>query len=107
MRVFQRFSTLNALSNGRAEVILGRGSFIELFPLFGFDLKQYEKLFTEKLDLFATLLREDVVTWRGETRPALANQRIYPPIETGALKRGSGLAAALILSPAPPATSCH
>ncbi|MBO0711723.1 MAG: LLM class flavin-dependent oxidoreductase [Acetobacteraceae bacterium] len=52
VRVFQRFSTLNAISNGRAEVILGRGSFIESFPLFGFDLKQYEQLFTEKLDLF-------------------------------------------------------
>src|SRR5216110_3577247 len=64
IRVFQRFSTLDALSNGRAEVILGRGSFIESFPLFGFDLNQYEALFDEKLDLFATVLRQQPVTWR-------------------------------------------
>ena len=56
VRVFQRFSTLNALSNGRAEVILGRGSFTESFPLFGYDLAQYEQLFEEKLALFAALL---------------------------------------------------
>jgi probable LLM family oxidoreductase len=91
VRVFQRFSTLNAISSGRAEVILGRGSFIESFPLFGFDLKQYEKLFTEKLDLFAKVLRKDEVTWRGETRPALAKQRIYPPIETGTLMTWVGV----------------
>src|SRR5215204_7637420 len=58
IRVFQRFSTVDAVSNGRAEVILGRGSFIESFPLFGFDLNQYETLFNEKLDLFATVLRQ-------------------------------------------------
>src|SRR6266516_1102742 len=68
IRVFQRFSTLDAVSNGRAEVILGRGSFIESFPLFGFDLNQYEALFDEKLDLFATVLRQQPVTWRGRTR---------------------------------------
>ncbi len=59
IRVFQRFSTLNAASNGRAEVTLGRGSFIESFPLFGYDLEQYETLFEEKLDLFAALLRQE------------------------------------------------
>src|SRR5205085_2564758 len=73
IRVFQRFSTLDALSNGRAEVILGRGSFIESFPLFGFDLKQYEELFNEKLDLFAAVLTQQPVTWRGTTRPPLEN----------------------------------
>ena len=57
VRVFQRFATLDAVSNGRAEVILGRGSFTESFPLFGYDLDQYEVLFEEKLDLFAELLR--------------------------------------------------
>ncbi len=57
VRVFQRFSTLDAVSNGRAEVILGRGSFTESFPLFGYELDQYEELFEEKLDLFAALLR--------------------------------------------------
>src|SRR5580698_8146457 len=65
IRVFERFSTLNAVSNGRAEVTLGRGSFTESFPLFGYDLGQYEELFDEKLDLFVTLLRNESVTWQG------------------------------------------
>src|SRR5918995_449308 len=71
IRVFQRFSTLDAASNGRAEVILGRGSFTESFPLFGFDLADYETLFEEKLELFVELLDERPVTWNGATRPAL------------------------------------
>jgi probable LLM family oxidoreductase len=79
VRVYQRFATLNALSNGRAEVILGRGSFTESFPLFGFDLKDYETLFEEKLDLFAALLKGGPVTWSGQTRPALRNQQVFPP----------------------------
>ena len=78
VRVFQRFSTLDAISGGRAEVILGRGSFTESFPLFGYDLRQYEALFTEKLDLFAALLRQETVTWQGRTRAALTNQRVFP-----------------------------
>src|ERR1700743_3043589 len=65
IRVFQRFATLDAVSNGRAEVILGRGSFTESFPLFGFELNQYEQLFEEKLDLFAALIGEPPVTWHG------------------------------------------
>lgn len=81
VRVFQRFSTLNALSNGRAEIILGRGSFTESFPLFGYALKDYEALFSEKLDLFAALLREEAVTWEGSVRPPLKNQRVFPPLE--------------------------
>jgi probable LLM family oxidoreductase len=81
IRVFERFSTLNAASNGRAEVTLGRGSFIESFPLFGYDLSQYEVLFEDKLDLFAALIRSDAVTWQGQTRPPLKNQRVFPPIE--------------------------
>ncbi len=89
VRVFQRFSTLNSASNGRAEVILGRGSFTELFPLFGYELSQYEELFEEKLDLFAALIRQESVTWEGKTRPPLKNQRVFPPIETGTLKTGS------------------
>ena len=80
VRVFQRFSTLNALSNGRAEVILGRGSFTESFPLFGLALDDYEKLFEEKLDLFARLTREQKVTWRGETRAPLQNQQVFPTL---------------------------
>jgi probable LLM family oxidoreductase len=85
IRVFQRFATLDAVSNGRAEVILGRGSFTESFPLFGFELRDYEKLFEEKLDLFAALLSQEPVTWQGTTRPPLANQRVFPPIESGHL----------------------
>jgi probable LLM family oxidoreductase len=86
IRVFQRFSTLNAISNGRAEVVLGRGSFTESFPLFGFDLAQYEELFEEKLNLFAELLKGEPVTWSGRLRPALDKQPIYPPAEGGTLK---------------------
>ncbi|WP_026554868.1 LLM class flavin-dependent oxidoreductase [Arthrobacter sp. 35W] len=86
VRVFQRFSTLDAVSNGRAEVILGRGSFTESFPLFGFDLTDYEKLYEEKLDLFTQLRRQGPVTWSGDTRAALSNQMVYPPLENGELK---------------------
>src|ERR687897_603570 len=64
IRVFQRFSTVDAISSGRAEVMLGRGSFTESFPLFGFDLRQYEVLFEEKLDLFVELIRKKNVTWK-------------------------------------------
>jgi probable LLM family oxidoreductase len=91
VRVFQRFATLNAVSNGRAEVILGRGSFTESFPLFGYELSQYEELFEEKLDLFAALIRQEAVTWHGRTRPPLTNQRVFPPIETGSLKTWVGV----------------
>lgn len=63
VRLFQRFSTLDAISNGRAEVILGRGSFTESYPLFGYELQDYEKLFEEKLDLFMRLVREKKVSW--------------------------------------------
>jgi probable LLM family oxidoreductase len=91
IRVFQRFSTVNAISSGRAEVILGRGSFTESFPLFGYDLSNYETLFDDKLDLFAALLKNEPVTWRGHTRPPLTNQRIFPPIESGTLKTWIGV----------------
>lgn len=82
IRVFQRFSTLHALSNGRAEVIVGRGSFTESFPLFGHALEDYEVLFEEKLDLFARLVREPEVTWQGQIRPALTRQRVFPTLST-------------------------
>lgn len=91
IRVFQRFATLDAAANGRAEVILGRGSFTESFPLFGYELSQYETLFEEKLDLFTALIRQEAVTWQGTTRPALTNQRVFPPIETGTLKTWIGV----------------
>jgi probable LLM family oxidoreductase len=83
VRVYERFSTLNAVSNGRAEIIVGRGSFTESFPLFGYDLQQYELLFEERMDLLAKLLEEKPVTWSGQTRSALENQTVYPPIDPG------------------------
>jgi probable LLM family oxidoreductase len=91
IRVFQRFATVDAVSNGRAEVILGRGSFTESFPLFGFDLRRYEQLFDEKLDLFAALLKQESVTWQGKLRPPLNNQRVFPKIENGTLKTWIGV----------------
>ncbi|MEO8681415.1 MAG: LLM class flavin-dependent oxidoreductase [Vicinamibacterales bacterium] len=91
IRVYERFSTLNALSNGRAEVILGRGSFTESFPLFGYDLSQYEMLFEEKLEIFAALLAEQPVTWSGKTRTSLTRQAVYPPIESGRLRAWVGV----------------
>ncbi len=91
IRVFQRFSTLDALSNGRAEVILGRGSFIESFPLFGYDLSQYEALFEEKLDLFSQLATKDLINYQGDWRPPLVDQRIYPPMAEGHLKTWIGV----------------
>ncbi len=78
VRVYERFATLDAISQGRAEVSLGRGSFIESFPLFGFELKDYEQLFTEKLDLFSHLRSEAAVTWSGRTRAGLTDQQIFP-----------------------------
>jgi probable LLM family oxidoreductase len=83
VRVFQRYSTLNAVSGGRAEVILGRGSSIDSFPLFGYDLADYEELFEEKTNLFAELLKGGPVTWKGNTRPALRDQDVVPHLESG------------------------
>ena len=91
VRVFQRFATLDALSDGRVEVILGRGSFTESFPLFGFDLARYEELFDEKLDLFVRLLGERPVTWSGGTRAALENQQVYPRTASGHLTTWIGV----------------
>ena len=91
VRVFERFSTLDGLSNGRAEVILGRGSFTESYPLFGFDLARYEELFEDRLALFAELLKGGPVTWSGTTRAAVPGMTVYPPIEHGALKTWIGV----------------
>jgi len=91
VRVFQRFSTLDAASQGRAEVILGRGSFKESFPLFGYELSQYETLFEEKLELFAALLKQQPVSWQGTVRAALTNQKVFPPVEGGRLKTWIGM----------------
>jgi probable LLM family oxidoreductase len=83
VRVFQDFATLDLLSGGRAEIMAGRGSFIESFPLFGYDLADYEELFEEKTNLFAELLKGGPVTWQGETRPSLDNQDVVPHTESG------------------------
>lgn len=91
VRVFERFSTLDALSNGRAEVMLGRGSFTESFPLFGYDLKDYEVLFEEKIALFAEILKEKPVTWSGTTRPELKDADIFPKTESGRLRTSVGV----------------
>src|SRR5829696_6329542 len=91
VRVFQRFATVDAISHGRAEVILGRGSFTESFPLFGYDLSDYVVLFAEKLDLFVQLLDEKPVTWSGTTRAALDNADVYPKTESGRLPTWVGV----------------
>jgi probable LLM family oxidoreductase len=83
IRVFQRFATLDAVSGGRAEVTLGRGSFTESFPLFGLSLEDYEVLFSEKLELFAALLEEGPVSWQGTVRPPLEAAQVYPRTEHG------------------------
>ena len=91
VRVFERFATVDALSNGRAEVILGRGSFTESFPLFGYDLADYDLLFEEKIDLFHRLLDEKPVTWRGTTRAALHEADVFPKTESGRLRTWVGV----------------
>ncbi|GAA3799073.1 LLM class flavin-dependent oxidoreductase [Cellulomonas soli] len=91
IRVFQRYSTLDAVSNGRAEITVGRGSFTESFGLFGLPLSRYEELFEEKLDLFAHLLHGGPVTWSGETRPPLVEQDVYPPLEHAPLRTWVGV----------------
>lgn len=78
VRVWQEFTTLDLVSQGRAEIIAGRGSFIESFPLFGYDLADYDELFTEKLDLLVELTRQEKVTWEGKFRPALKDQGVFP-----------------------------
>ena len=91
VRVFERFSTLDALSSGRAEVILGRGSFTESYPLFGFALARYEELFEDRVSLFVELLKGGPITWSGTTRSAVTGMTIYPPIEHGRLKTWIGV----------------
>lgn len=85
VRVYQRFATIDALSNGRAEITAGRGSFIESFPLFGYELSDYEVLFEEKLQLLVEILKESPVTWQGTLRAPLSHQNIYPKTERGAI----------------------
>ena len=85
VRVYTQFATLDAVSNGRAQLIAGRGSLIESFPLFGYDLNDYEEIFEEKLDLLMRLLRDQPVTWSGKFRSPLTNQYLSPPLPEGHL----------------------
>ncbi len=78
VRVFQNFATLDLISQGRAEMVVGRGSFIEAFPLFGFNLNDYDELFSEKLELLLNIRDNETVTWSGKFRAPLKNQAIYP-----------------------------
>ncbi|CAM2790179.1 LLM class flavin-dependent oxidoreductase [Skermania piniformis] len=91
VRVYERFATLDAVSDGRAEITLGRGSFVESFPLFGYDLADYENLFEEKLDLFAALRSEQPVTWSGSTRTALHAADVHPKTAAGAIPTWVGV----------------
>ncbi len=91
IRVFQRFATIEAISNGRADIIMGRGSFTESFPLFGYELHDYQTLFEEKLNLFAEVHKEQPVTWQGSTRAPLVDQMVYPTTENGSLRTWVGV----------------
>jgi probable LLM family oxidoreductase len=91
VRLYTDFATLDAVSDGRAQLIVGRGSLTESFPLFGFDLADYEELFEEKLDLLTRLLREQPVTWSGSFRPPLNGQVLSPPIAEGQLPTWVGV----------------
>lgn len=91
VRVYERFATLDAISHGRAEVTLGRGSFTESFPLFGHDLGDYEALFSEKLDLFAQLRKEGPIDWHGTVRPPLRVDAVHPPTAAGSLPTWIGV----------------
>src|ERR1700682_2262296 len=91
VRVYTEFATLDAVSNGRAQLIVGRGSLTESFPLFGFDLADYETLFEEKLDLLTRLLRNQPVTWSGTSRSPLTDQCVSPPLPEGHLPTWVGV----------------
>jgi alkanesulfonate monooxygenase SsuD/methylene tetrahydromethanopterin reductase-like flavin-dependent oxidoreductase (luciferase family) len=91
VRLYHEFSTLDAVSNGRAQLVLGRASATESFPLFGYDLADYEQLFEEKLDLFMRLQREDRVTWSGTVRSPLVNQRLHPQMRPGGIPTWIGV----------------
>ena len=91
VRVYTEFATLDAVSNGRAQLVVGRGSLTESFPLFGFDLADYETLFEEKLDLLTRLLRDQPVTWSGTVRSPLTDQYVSPPLPEGHLPTWVGV----------------
>ncbi len=91
VRIYHQFATLDAVTNGRAQLIVGRGSLTESFPLFGYDLSDYEELFEEKLDLLTRILRDQPVTWSGKFRPPLNHQYLTPPLPEGHLPTWVGV----------------
>ncbi|OZD11348.1 LLM class flavin-dependent oxidoreductase [Rhodococcus sp. 06-156-3C] len=91
VRLYQSFATVDAVSNGRTEIVLGRGSSKESFPLFGYDLAEYEELFDERLELFMRLQREEQVTWSGRYRPALVDERVHPRMPVGGIPTWIGV----------------
>ncbi|MFT8401100.1 MAG: LLM class flavin-dependent oxidoreductase [Lentilactobacillus diolivorans] len=91
IRVYERFATLEGLSNGRAQVMLGRGSFTESFPLFGYDLTDYDDLFNEKLELYSQLIKEKPITWHGKFTPSLKDQDVYPKTDYAGLETYIGI----------------
>jgi len=91
VRLYQEFATVDAVSNGRAQIVLGRASVIESFGLFGYNLADYEELFEEKLDLFLRLQREETVTWSGRFRPPLTEQRLHPRMPEGGIPTWIGV----------------
>ncbi|MFL4909283.1 LLM class flavin-dependent oxidoreductase [Streptomyces sp. MMS24-I2-30] len=91
VRLYHEFSTLDAVSDGRAQIVLGRASATESFPLFGYDLADYDELFEEKLDLFMRLQREETVTWSGKFRPPLTEQQLHPRMRPGGIPTWIGV----------------
>ncbi|MDF2507994.1 MAG: class flavin-dependent oxidoreductase [Microbacterium sp.] len=91
VRLYQEFATVDGLSRGRAQLILGRASAIESFPLFGYDIAEYERIFEEKLDLFLRLMREDSVSWSGSYRSPLENVRLRPRMPEGGIPSWIGI----------------
>jgi probable LLM family oxidoreductase len=91
VRLYHEFSTLDAVSNGRAQIVLGRASAVESFPLFGYDLADYERLFEEKLELFVRLQREEKVTWSGTVRAPLTGQTLHPQMRPGGIPTWIGV----------------
>jgi alkanesulfonate monooxygenase SsuD/methylene tetrahydromethanopterin reductase-like flavin-dependent oxidoreductase (luciferase family) len=91
VKVFEDFTAFDLISGGRAEIAAGRGAYTESFPLFGYDLADYGQLFEEKVELFAELLKQQPVTWSGQLRPALKDQRVFPPTQSGSLTTWIGV----------------
>src|SRR5258705_9603357 len=104
VRVFQNFATLDLLSQGRAEIVAGRGSFVDSFPLFGYRLEDYDSLFAEKLDLLLKIRDNEHVTWSGKHRAPLTGQGVYPrPVQSPLpIWLGVGGAPSSLLLPGPP-----